>query len=161
MPPSAFLSVLVVAAFVLPGVEQMDDDLLHLLRGVVLGEIPLHVLLIEEELLPLVWLLLGEQMVQVFTGQGSRLAHLFEGAGLGQGRCGLTSVHLLLKHPLVFLGQVRNLHRRIEGDLVFVHHLEDGGNQVGQTDVAMDLVSAVAGFLSHNIHRLQLHPNLG
>ena len=72
VPPSAFLSVLVVAAFVLPGVEQMDDDLLHLLRGVVLGEIPLHVLLIEEELLPLVGLFLGEQVMQVFTGQRSR-----------------------------------------------------------------------------------------
>ena len=50
----------------------MENDLLHLLRGVVLGEIPLYVLLIEEELLPLVGLFLGEQMVQVFTGQGSR-----------------------------------------------------------------------------------------
>lgn len=139
----------------------MDDDLLHLLRGVVLGEIPLHILLIEEELLPLVGLFLGEQVMQVFSGQGSRLAHLLEGAGLGEGRGSLTGVHLLFEHPLVLLGQVRDLHRRIEGNLVFVYHLEDGGDQVGQADVTMNLVSAVAGFLSHNIHRLQLHPNLG
>ena len=38
----------------------MENDLLHLLRGVVLGKISLHVLLIEEELLPLVGLFLGE-----------------------------------------------------------------------------------------------------
>lgn len=161
MPPSAFLGVLVVAAFVLPGVEQMDDDLLHLLWGVVLGKIPLHILLIEEELLSLIGLFLGEQMMQVFTGQRPGLAHLFEGTGLGEGRSSLTGVHLLLEHPLVFLGQVGDLHRRIEGDLVFIHHLKDGGDQVGQADVTMDLVSAITSFLSHNIHRLQLHPNLG
>ncbi|EFB75958.1 hypothetical protein SUBVAR_05738 [Subdoligranulum variabile DSM 15176] len=69
--------------------------------------------------------------MQVFTGQRSRLAHLFEGAGLCEGRCGLTGVHLLFEHPLVFLGQVGYLHRRIESDLVFVHHLEDGRDQMG------------------------------
>ena len=108
----------------------MENDLLHLLRGVVLGKISLHVLLIEKELLPLVGLFLGEQMMQVFTGQCPRLAHLFEGAGLGEGRCGLTGVHFFLEHSLMLLGQVGDLHRRIEGDLVFVHHLEDGWNQV-------------------------------
>ena len=86
--------------------------------------------LIEEEFLPLVGLFLGEQMMQVFTGQRSRLAHLFEGARLGEGRGSLTGVHLLFEHPLVLLGQIGDLHRRIEGDLVFVHHLEDGWNQV-------------------------------
>lgn len=78
-----------------------------------------------------VGLFLGEQVMQVFTGQRSRLAHLFEGAGLCEGRCGLTGVHLLFEHPLVFLGQVGYLHRRIESDLVFVHHLEDGRDQMG------------------------------
>ena len=123
----------------------MENDLLHLLRGVVLGEIPLYVLLIEEELLPLVGLFLGEQMVQVFTGQGSRLAHLFEGVGLGEGRSGLTGVHFFLEHPLMLLGQVGDFYRWIEGDLVFVHHLEDGWNQMGQADVTLD------GFLAFSV----------
>lgn len=143
---------LTLAAFVLPGVEQMENDLLHLLRGVVLGEIPLHILLIEEELLPLVGLFLGEQVMQVFPGQSSRLAHLFEGAGLGEGWCGLTGVHFFLEHPLMLLGQVGDFYRRIEGDLVFVHHLEDGGNQVGQADVAMNLSLAVVAILTDLFH---------
>ena len=141
-----------VAAFVLPGVEQMENDLLHLLRGVVLGKIPLHVLLIEEELLPLVGLFLGEQVMQVFTGQRPGLAHLFEGTGLGEGRSGLTGVHLFLEHLLMFLGQVGDLHRRIEGDLVIVYHLKDGGDQVGQTDVTLNCSSAlIAAFCKYPI----------
>ena len=139
------------AAFVLPGVEQMENDLLHLLRGVVLGKIPLHILLIEEKLLPLVGLFLGEQVMQVFAGQRSRLAHLFESAGLGEGRCDLTGVHFLLEHPLVFLGQIGELHRWIEGNLVFVHYLKDRGNQAGQTDVVLDGAATFVANLTDNI----------
>ena len=153
-------SELTIAAFVLPGVEQVNDDLLHLLRGVVLGKIPLHVLLIEEELLPLVGLFLGEQMMQVFPSQSSRLAHLLEGTGLGEGRGGLAGVHFFLKHSLVFLGQIGNLHCRIEGNLVFVYHLEDGRNQMGQTDVALDGAATFIYGLANYICRLDIPDNL-
>ena len=100
----------------------MQNNLLHLLCRVVLWKKLLNIFLIQKELLPLIWLFLCEQMVQVFAGQRSGLAHLLQSARLGEGRCSLTGVHFFFEHSLVIFGQVGNLHRRIEGDLVFVHH---------------------------------------
>lgn len=72
-----------------PGFQQRENRVLHLLGRIAGREEPLHVRLIQEKLLTLIGLLLGEQGMQVVLRQCASLAHLFKSAGLYKGWRGL------------------------------------------------------------------------
>ena len=67
----------------------------------------------------------------------------------------------LLKSPLLAFVQIGQFHSGIEGDLLFVYHVQQFRDEVGQTDKAPYLISTVASFLTNNIGSFQLPPNLG
>lgn len=120
-----------------PGFQQRKDRVLHLLGRIAGREEPLHVRLIQEKLLTLIGLLLGEQGMQVVLRQCAALAHLFKTAGLHQRRRGLAKFHLGLQPPLVLRRHVGDLYRGVERHSGFVDHLQNGGDEVGQADVAL------------------------
>ena len=94
-------------------------------------------------------------------GAAALLRELFQPLRLRQGwRC-LCIVHCLQKFFLFRRFQIRQLYRRIEGDFLLIHHIQNFWNQVGKADIAMNLITAIASFLPDNIKGLQLHPNLG
>ena len=143
-----------------PGFQQRENRVLHLLGRIAGREEPLHVRLIQEKLLTLIGLLLGEQGMQVVLRQCASLAHLFKSAGLYKGWRGLAKLHFSLQPTLVLRRHVGNLYRGVECHPGFVDHLQDGGDEVGQADVALDLVPAFSNLFSQNL-TAQLRPNLG
>ena len=121
-----------------PGFQQRKNRVLHLLGRIAGREEPLHVRLIQEELLTLIGLLLGEQGMQVVLRQCAALAHLLEAAGLHQRGRGFAKLHLCLQPPLVLGRHVGNLYRGVECHPGFIDHLQNGGDEVGQADVTLN-----------------------
>ena len=62
--------------------------------------------------------------------------------GLGKVRGGIGAPHLVKQLPLLMLLQEGKLHSRSQGNLPIVHLLQKFWDQVGQADVAADLVMA-------------------
>ena len=75
--------------------------------------------------------------MQVVLRQRAALAHLFKAAGLHQRGRGLAKLHLCLQPPLVLGRHVGDLYRGIERHAGFVDHLQNGGDEVGQANVAL------------------------
>ena len=113
-----------------PGFQQRKNRVLHLLGRIAGREEPLHVRLIQEKLLALIGLLLGEQGMQVVLRQGAALAHLFKSAGLYKRWRGLAKLHLVLQPPLVLRRHVGDFYRGVERHAGFVDHLQDGGDEM-------------------------------
>ena len=63
---------------------------------------------------------------------------------------------------LLFLrSQIGQLDGRVEGYLLLIDHVQKLRDQVGETDIPVDLISTFSSFLTDDIEGLQLHPNLG
>ena len=113
-----------------PGFQQRENRVLHLFGRIARREEPLHVRLIQEKLLTLIGLLLGEQGMQVVLRQCAALAHLFKAAGLNQRGRGLAKLHLGLQPPLVLRRHVGDLYRWVECHAGFIDHLQNGGDEM-------------------------------
>ena len=92
--------------------------------------------------------------MQVVLRQRAALAHFFKTAGLYQRGCGLAKLHLRLQPPLVLRRHVGDFYRGVERHPGFVDHLQDGGDEVGQADVAVHLIAAFIQLFSDQIERL-------
>ena len=121
-----------------PGFQQGEYRVLHLLGRIAGREEPLYVRLIQEKLLTLIGLLLGEQGMQVVFRQSAALAHLLKAAGLHQRGCGLAKLHFGLQPPLVLGRHVGDLYRGVERHPGFIDHLQNGGDEIGQADVTLN-----------------------
>lgn len=137
-----------------PGFQQRENRVLHLLRRIAGREEPLYVRLIQEKLLTLIGLLLGEQGVQVVLRQRAALAHLFKTAGLYKRWRGLAKLHLCLQPPLMLGRHVGDLYRWVERHPGFIDHLQNGGDEIGQADVTVHLIAAFIQLFSDQIERL-------
>lgn len=102
----------------------------NLLGRIAGREEPLYVRLIQEKLLTLIGLLLGEQGMQVVLRQRAALAHLFKTAGLHQRGRGLAKLHLCLQPPLMLGRHVGDFYRGVERHAGFVDHLQNGGDEM-------------------------------
>lgn len=56
--------------------------------------------------------------------------------------------HCFKQGVLLFLGQIGDFHRRAESNLAFIDHLQDFGYKLGQTDIALDLITAFPDLFS-------------
>ena len=134
-----------------PAAQQVEDDVLHLFGGVGVGEIALHVRLVQEELLSLVRLFLCQQRVEILFRQCTVPAHFLECSRLNKRRRGIAQLHLFLEPLLVLFGHVGDFYSRIEGDSVFIDHSQDGGNKVCNANITMYLISTLIYFFPHGI----------
>ena len=73
----------------------------------------------------------------------------------------MSIIHCGKKVLLFFACQIGKLHRRIEFDLTRIHHIQQFRDKFGQTDISLNLHTAIAALLSNLIHRPRLLPNLG
>ena len=87
-----------------PAVQQLDDDLFHLLGRVGLGEILLQRILVERYSVVQRLLVLGQDFQHTLFGECAVLAGLFQPLGLGQGRRLLGGLQRSLQ-PLLLLGR--------------------------------------------------------
>ena len=84
-------------------------------------------------------------------GTAALLRELFQPLCLRQGwRC-LCIVHCLQKFLLFRWFQIRQLYRRIEGDFLLIHHVQNFRNQIGKADKPLNLSSAFTCLLSDGI----------
>ena len=133
-----------------PGFQQRKNRVLHLLGRITGREEPLHVRLIQEKLLPLIGLLSGEQGMQVVLRQCAALAHLFKAAGLHQRGRGLAKLHFSLQPPLVLRRHVGNLYRGVERHPGFIDHLQNGGDEIGEADVTLNMLDTFSVLRSYD-----------
>ena len=75
--------------------------------------------------------------MQVVLRQCAALAHLFKSAGLYKGWRGLAKLHLGLQPPLMLRCHVRDFYRGVKRHAGFIDHLQNGGDEIGQADVAL------------------------
>ena len=148
--PFQFLPALGMLVGMAPGFQQRENRVLHLLGRIAGREEPLHVRLIQEKLLALIGLLLGEQGMQVVFRQCAALAHLFKSAGLYKRWRGLAKLHFSLQPPLVLRRHVGDLYRGVECYAGFVNHLQNGGDEVGQADVTLNLLDTFSILRSYD-----------
>ena len=60
-------------------------------------------------------------------------------------------VHCFQKIPLLAFVQIGQLHSGIEGDFLFVHHVQQFRDEVGQADKTLDLLITFACSFSNNL----------
>ena len=70
-------------------------------------------------------------------------------------------LHTEEKAGLLLLRQIGQLHGWTEGHFPFVHHRKQRGYQVGQPDVAVDLIAAVAALLGQFFIGIEPFPQWG
>ena len=122
---------------------RLDKRLGHLLHGGVRTEKAAELVYRHLHIFHLIALNLGQKLQHRVIRESLRLAHAPQPPGLRQGRRYLIAVHHGEEHFLLRRLQIGQLHRRSQGDLALVHQLQDVGDQVGESDVALDLVAAV------------------
>lgn len=105
------LTALFLLALAVPTLQQLDDDILHLLRGVAGGKILLQTIVSDRDL-ALQWLFLPHDEVDDVIFQLAFAAELLEPLGLSQRRGYLVTLHDQQKVGLFFFGQVREKIRR-------------------------------------------------
>lgn len=87
------------------------------------------------------------------------LTFLFHALGLRKRWRGLRVVHGG-KETLLFLGlQIGQLHSGVKGNFLFIHHVQNFGNEIGQADIAADGFPTHASVFAHFL-RSQLRHNL-
>jgi len=82
--------------------------------------------------------------------------------GLIVGRGALVQVDLIDHRPLTVLVQIGQLHRRAHLNFPLVHKVEQFRHKVCQADIAMNLISAIAGFFCYGFRAsIKLRPHWG
>ena len=97
-------------------------------------------------------------------GQMPLLAVFLEPLGLGERRGSLFAVHRVQQVPLFLFFEERQLIGRVEGDFLFIYHIQQFGDKLRQTDIAENLIFTLADLFSQKLAGLlssRLVPNLG
>ena len=81
----------------------------------------------------------------------SLLAVFLEPLGLGKRGGRLFAVHRIQQIPLFFFFEEGQLISRIESDFPFIHHIQQFGNQLRQTDISLDIPRALSSLLCQQI----------
>ena len=92
------------------------------------------------------------------------LAEFLHALSLGEGRGCLLIVHGLYQLRLFLRREKRQLIRWIEGNFLFVYHIQQRRDQLGQADVTENLIFALTDLLGKQFAGLltgRLVPNLG
>ena len=91
------------------------------------------------------------------------LTVFLEPLGLGKGRGSLFAVHRVQQVYLFLLFEKGQLIGRVQGNLLFIHHIHQFRNQLCQTDIAKNLVFTLTYLLCQNLAGLlpKIVPNLG
>jgi len=89
------------------------------------------------------------------------LAIFLEPLGLGKGRGSLFAVHRVQQVYLFLLFEKGQLIGRVQGNLLFIHHIHQFRNQLCQTDITLYLPLAFASLICNLLNRgLRLLANL-
>ena len=88
------------------------------------------------------------------------LTVLFQPLGLGEGGCGLLAVHRVQQVHLFLFFEERQLIGRVEGNFLLVHHVQQFGDEFGETDVTLNLSAADTSFFTNYIGHFQLPDEL-
>ena len=88
------------------------------------------------------------------------LAQFLDALGLGKGGRVLGILHSLQKIPLFGSRQIGQLHSGIEGDFLLVYQVQQFGDEVGQADIALNLLSAFSGIVSASRNGVLAKPSL-
>jgi len=91
----------------------------------------------------------------------SLLAVFLESLSLGERGGSLFAVHRVQQIPLFFFFEKGQLISRIEGDFLFIDHIQQFGNQLRQADIALHLVPTRTSLLRQQFICTQLRPKLG
>lgn len=140
--------------------QPLEDVALDLFAGVVRREKAAEILPPQFNLFLLVGFLLLHECLNGVAVKCSGLGCALELNGLGMGRGTLVFLHGGEQFPLLFLGEIGQLHRRIEGDLALVHLGEYLRDEVGQTDETLDLPRTIRSVFCHFFICSQLRANL-
>jgi hypothetical protein len=100
-------------------------------RVEVSGKIGSQVCHFKANLLLLVCLRLTHDIEDPVHVQPTCLAQLFQLLCLGEGWCAIFAFHGFQQVNLFRFSKVGQFHCRGEGDLAFIHHLQDAGDQIG------------------------------
>ena len=76
------------------------------------------------------------------------LTVFFEPLGLRKRRGSLFAVHRVQQVYLFLLFEKGQLISRVEGDFLFIHHIQQFGNQLGQTDKSLNLILTLSNLFS-------------
>ena len=91
----------------------------------------------------------------------SLLAVFLEPLGLGERGGSLFAVHRVQQVPLFLFFEERQLISRIEGDFLFIYHIQQFGDKLRQADIALHLPLAFTGLACNKLNRsLRLLANL-
>ena len=77
------------------------------------------------------------------------------------GRCAILAVDDFEQILLYLRRKVRQLHTDGESDLTLVHQVEQFGDEVGQSNIALNLIAAFTVLLRDQLICSQLRPKLG
>ena len=112
----------------MPALQQLDDDILHLLRGVAGGKVFLQAVVADGDL-AFQRLFLPHDEVDDVILQFALAAELLEPLGLSQRRGYLVALHDQQEVGLFFFGQVgEKIRRRDKFDCAAVHGFQQGRN---------------------------------
>ena len=81
----------------------------------------------------------------------SLLAVFLEPLGLGERGGSLFAVHRVQQVPLFLFFEERQLISRVEGDFLFIYHIQQFRNQLRQTDISLDIPCALSSLLCKQI----------
>ena len=81
----------------------------------------------------------------------SLLTKFLEPLSLGERRGGLFAVHRVQQVYLFFLFEKGQLIGRVQGNLLFIHHIHQFRNQLCQTDIALNLISTLPHLFSKQL----------
>ena len=130
----------------------MDDGLLHPLGRVASGEIPAQGVASQGDSLLFAFLFLPQNSPHHVGGQAPLLAELLQALGLGEGWRGLFAGHHIQELFLFLSREEGQLIGRIQGDFLLVHHIQQGGDQLGEADVTHNLnTAAFTGIFCHTV----------
>ena len=140
----AALSLTIPAPLPLIQLQSLDDRILNLLRGRPRGEVFADPFSRHTKLFLLVGLFLLHDGEYDFFTELSFLGKAPHFDGLCMGWCAILKLYHLMEHVLFFFGKIRQLHSGTHGNLTFIHHVQQGRDQVSQADIAKNLIPAFA-----------------
>ena len=108
--------------------QQPQDHILHLRSSVAFREEFLNIFRPEADFLLLVGFPLGKDVKDGVYVQIPGLAQQLQLNGLGQRRSTILALYCFQQFPLLTVREIRDLHRRSQGDPAVIHHLQDSGN---------------------------------
>ena len=139
-----------------------DHIVLRLAHGDILRDQASHLIPTQDDFLTLVRFLLAHNGRYRFRCEFAFREELPHTDGLIVGRGTLVQVDFINHRPLTVLVQIGKLHRRTHFDFPFVHKVKKFLDKVCQTDIAMNLISAIAGFFCYGFRAsIKLRPHWG